>query len=86
VISRLVVRVPFTQSDSGRQGLGRGRQAHMEYRDEAVFVVLTAMAESQLLTEAQIAELTFEYRINLNPEVERIYARALGVDLDGGEE
>jgi hypothetical protein len=27
------------------------------------------MAESQVLTEAQIAELTFEYRINLNLEV-----------------
>ena len=51
--------------------------------DTETCLLLTAMAESQVLTEAQIAELTFEYRINLNPEVERIYARALGVDLDG---
>lgn len=54
--------------------------------DTETCLLLTAMAESQLLTEAQVAELTFEYRINLNPEVERIYARALGVDLDGGED
>ena len=32
-------------------------------------------------TEAEMAEMTFEFRIGLNREVEEIYAHAMGVKL-----
>ncbi|HEX8892160.1 MAG TPA: hypothetical protein VF783_02495 [Terriglobales bacterium] len=37
--------------------------------------------ELQPYTEAEIAEMTFAFRIRLNCEVEQIYAHAMGVKL-----